>query len=102
MKKLIVLLVLCLTFSCVNTEKNVLIEGNYIGLIETKDHQQLPFNFKVTSANTLEVYNAEEVIEVNEITYRNDSVYIKMPVFEGYLSAKISNNQTLNGFFIKE
>ncbi|NNC44675.1 MAG: TlpA family protein disulfide reductase [Winogradskyella sp.] len=102
MKKLIVLLVLCLTFSCVNTEKNVLIEGNYIGLIETKDHQQLPFNFKVTSANTLEVYNAEEVIEVYEITYRNDSVYIKMPVFEGYLSAKISNNQTLNGFFIKE
>ena len=39
-------------------------------------------------------------IFVDEITYRNDSVRIQTPVFEGYIIAKIEDN-FLKGSFIK-
>ena len=57
--------------------------------------------FEVTSKNTLKIYNADEVIDVDEITYRNDSVFINFPVYEGYLAARIEGD-VLIGNYIKE
>ena len=37
---------------------------------------------------------------MTDITYKNDSVYIKLPVFEGFIAAKIEKEQ-LKGHFIK-
>ncbi len=92
-------------FSCktekkveVNTEK--LTQGLFRAELQVNDTVTLPFTFKVESKDDLVVYNAKEVIEVDEITYGNDSVYIKMPVFEGYLVAKIQNEK-LDGSFVK-
>lgn len=99
MRHLIVLLTLFSVFSCDKNETEFLTFGTYRGELKVNDTLQLPFLFKVNDANTIEVYNADEVITVDEVTYKNDSVYIKLPVFEGVLIAKIKD-ETLNGHFV--
>ncbi|RCW91224.1 peroxiredoxin family protein [Winogradskyella arenosi] len=112
MRYLLITLLCFACFSCKNeskTEDSVtadspvqpLKNGMYRGVLEVKDGEELPFNFKVTSTNELEVYNAEEVINVDEVTYSADSVLIKLPVFEGYITAKRDGNN-LKGQFIIE
>lgn len=105
MRHLLSLIIALAIFSCKTenkTEKTSekLSQGQYRAELKVSDTEVLPFTFKVKDANQLDVFNAEEVITVDEITYRNDSVYIKMPVFEGYLSAKIENEK-LTGSFVK-
>ena len=96
----ILLILLLVLFNCSEKPKQTkLTEGHYKGVLEVKDNEQLPFNFEVTSDETLKIYNAEEVIEVDEITYKNDSVYIKTPIFQVYITAKIDSNNNLTGFY---
>ncbi|WP_298345572.1 TlpA disulfide reductase family protein [uncultured Algibacter sp.] len=101
MKFKILIVFVVLMVSCKNQDKIVKLEkGRYRAELKVNDTLDLPFNFEVISENKLQVFNAEEVIEVKEITYKNDSVLIQMPVFEGFLIAKIENEK-LNGRFVK-
>ena len=101
MKHITIALLALFVFACKQDIKiNKLQTGTYRALLKVNDVEGLPFNFEVISENRLHILNAEEVIEVEDITYINDSVYIKMPVFEGYLVAKIEKN-TLAGTFVK-
>lgn len=87
--------------SCKEEKQGANLEtGKYRATLQVNDTLNLPFNFEVVNDSTLKIFNTEEVIAVNEITYKNDSVYIQMPVFEGFIVAKI-NNETLNGSFVK-
>lgn len=99
MRYISLLLIAISLFSCDKNDTEFLTFGTYRAELTVSDTEKLPFTFKVKDANTLEIYNAEEVIEVDEIQYKNDSVYIKLPVFEGQLIAKIKD-QTLNGRFV--
>jgi len=105
MYRIMSLVLLTVLMSC-KTEKKTenklekLSKGHYRAELKVSETEVLPFTFKVNEANQLDVFNAEEVIEVDEVRYKNDSVYIKMPVFEGYLSAKIENEK-LTGSFVK-
>ncbi|WP_178984230.1 peroxiredoxin family protein [Winogradskyella helgolandensis] len=102
MKNLIGVLTIILLFSCKSeTTSKTLQVGSYRAVIEAQDNKELPFIFEVKSATDIKIFNAEEVIDVTEITYKNDSVFIKFPVFEGYIAAKFEGNN-LNGSFIKE
>ena len=102
MHKILVLLAVTLIFSCQEqSTQEFLSYGDYRAELQINDTEVLPFTFKVKDANNLIVFNAEEQIEVNEIEYRNDSVFIKMPVFEALLAAKVKN-ETLTGNFIIE
>ncbi len=80
---------------------NLLEPTTYRASLKIQDNQEIPFTFKVKSSNLIEIYNADEVIIVDEITYKHDSVYIQTPVFEGYIVAKISDDKSLNGYFVK-
>ncbi|MBU2930158.1 peroxiredoxin family protein [Winogradskyella psychrotolerans] len=103
MRLIITCLLTVLIFSCRNEIKTKNLEvGTYRAWLTMQDNEVLPFIFEVKSSHSLHIYNAEEVIEVDEIEYKNDSVYIKAPVFEGYLVAKISNEETLQGYYVKE
>lgn len=75
--------------------------GTYRTLLNVQDNEKLAFNFEVTSKDNLRIFNAEEVIEVDKITYRNDSVFINFPIYEGYLAAKF-DGKNLKGNYIKE
>ncbi|WP_317197610.1 peroxiredoxin family protein [Polaribacter porphyrae] len=76
-------------------------KGNYRAVLEVKDNQKLPFIFKVENDSLLTIFNADEKIIVDEISYFNDSIKIQTPVFEGYIIAKIKESGNLEGFFIK-
>ncbi|WP_375242208.1 peroxiredoxin family protein [Lacinutrix sp.] len=102
MRYIFILLILSIVFSCEQKQpQEFLTFGDYRAELQVSDTDLLPFTFKVKDANRLIVFNAEEQIEVNEIEYRNDSIFIQMPVFEALLAAKIEN-KTLNGNFIIE
>ena len=90
--------------SCKNEENvkpQTLENGTYRALLDIHNKEQLAFNFEVTSPNTLKIFNAEEVIDVDEVIYRNDSIFINFPVYEGYLAAKF-DGKNLKGSYIKE
>ncbi|MEJ6791381.1 MAG: TlpA disulfide reductase family protein [Lacinutrix sp.] len=102
MRYIFTLLILSILFSCQEKQTQEFLSfDDYRAELQVSDTVFLPFTFKVKDANNLTVFNAEEQIEVNEIEYRNDSVFIQMPVFEALLAAKIEN-QTLIGNFIIE
>lgn len=87
MRNILVLLVALILCSCNNENKSKTLKaGNYRVVLAVQDNEELPFNIEVTSSNTLKIFNAEEVIEVDEIQYRNDSIFIMAPVFEGYFA----------------
>lgn len=98
--KILIIFVILLT-SCKEENKILkLTKGRYRAELKVNDTLNLPFSFEVVSGSHLQVFNAEEVIEVNDIIYENDSVLIQMPVFEGFLIAKIEKDK-LNGRFVK-
>lgn len=107
MRYLINLIIILTIFSCKNEtqqevkHESVLKNGKYRANLEVQDNESLPFIFEVLSKDRLNIYNAQEVIEVDEVEYRNDSVFIKAPVFEGYIAATFDGNN-LRGSFIKE
>ena len=94
-------LVFLLFVSCKSEETNELKLGIWRAELQVTPDDALPFIFEVTSPQSLKIFNAEEVILVNDITYSNDTIVFKTPVFEGYIEAKI-NNGNLKGNFIKE
>lgn len=101
MKYLNVILLISLLASCGRNSEQVLEQGTYRASLSVQDNKMLPFIFEVDSPNTLRIFNADEVISVDEVTYKNDSVYIQTPVFEGYIVAKIYEDE-LRGYYIKE
>ncbi|MBQ0735465.1 peroxiredoxin family protein [Aquimarina celericrescens] len=76
--------------------------GPWRGTLEVRDNKKLPFLFEVMDDQTLTIFNAEETIDVDEIEIRGDSIWIKFPVFEGYIAAKFTDSTTISGSFIKE
>ncbi|WP_299117230.1 peroxiredoxin [uncultured Winogradskyella sp.] len=102
MRYLSVFLLTLIFVSCKNEgTPQTLKNGTYRAVLEVQDNQELPFLFKVDSPTTLKIFNAEEVIEVDEVEYRNDSIFITAPVFEGYFAATFDGDN-LKGEFIKE
>ncbi|WP_034057935.1 peroxiredoxin family protein [Lacinutrix jangbogonensis] len=100
MRDVFTFLIAFMILSCEDkSTQELLIFGDYRAELQISDTEVIPFTFKVKDVNNLTVFNAEEQIEVNEIEYRNDSVFINMPVFEALLAAKIKN-ETLTGNFI--
>ncbi len=100
----ILVLVSCKTETKSETQSKsqTLETGTYRVALDLNNGVELPFLMEVTSATTAKVYNAEEVIEIDEITYENDSVYIKTPIFQAYLVAKINEDGSLAGNYVKE
>lgn len=80
-------------------------EGIWLGKLDAMDNEKLPFNFKMILGDDgtykMEIYNAEEIIEVDEIKLWNDSIEVKLPVFEGFISGSFTKKE-ISGNFIKE
>ncbi|WP_136465649.1 peroxiredoxin family protein [Flagellimonas onchidii] len=99
------LMALCLLFLACKKEEVKLATGNWWGKMEVSTTEILPFTFKLVNSSSndyqMEIYNAEEIVEVDEITIKGDSIYIKMPIFEGYIAGTFSENE-IHGSFIKE
>ncbi len=105
MIKKVVLVFLLMGFLGCGTEKNKeLKQGSWLAHIEVMDGQQLPFNFELNKngqSYIMEVYNADEVVTIDDITIRQDSIYIRMAVFEGYIAGTFTS-EAIEGSYIKE
>jgi len=101
MHKFIYFISLTFLISCNSPTNKVLLTGNYRATLIVQDNEKLNFIFEVANPNHLKIYNADEVIEVDEVEYRNDSIFIKMPYFEGYIAAAF-DGINLRGKFIEE
>jgi thiol-disulfide isomerase/thioredoxin len=99
MRYSLLVLALLLVLSCQEKTVKTLETGTYRGNIIAQDNQAMPFMFEVTSSTTLKIYNAEEVIEVDEITYRKDSVFIKLPFFRTEINGKF-DGKNIKGHWI--
>ncbi|MFX0556872.1 peroxiredoxin family protein [Maribacter sp. CXY002] len=100
-----VIIVLTLIIGCSKGKKqNFLLEGIWQGRLTVMDNQTLPFNFKLykSTGNKLQmdIYNADEVITVDEIVLVGDSINIKIPVFEGYIAGKATDSSISGAFTI--
>ena len=91
--------------SCDNSKAPLLSEGIWLGELEVQDNEILPFNFEFKKSGSgqlfIEIHNAAEVIKVEEVTVKNDSIVIRTPVFEGYIAGKFTET-SIHGKFIKE
>ncbi|APU11372.1 redoxin [Cellulophaga lytica] len=106
MKKLGILFIISIfVISCSEPKKITLQKGNWLAKLQVQDNKDLPFSFFIdyNDQNEIEiqVFNAEEVITVDEIVVKNDSLTIKMPVFEGYLKGEFTPHK-ITGNFVKE
>ncbi len=106
MKRIIAIITFFVLLTACNNSKEVsLSEGIWLAELEVMDNETLPFNFKLIKNDEdvyrIEIYNAEEVIQVDEVLVENDSVTIRFPVYEGYIAGKFTKN-TIEGQFIKE
>jgi thiol-disulfide isomerase/thioredoxin len=103
MKKVAILLLLLNLFSCTQKQKNIeLTSGNWLFQLQiSREDSELtiPFNVEVLNAHQLVIKNANERIEVNEITYNADSVFIKMPVFGSEFKGIITGNTISGKYF---
>ncbi len=100
-QKLFFISLFVLVLSCNNSNTSALSEGVWRAELQLTETEILPFNFEVTSPDALKIFNADEVIMVTDISYSNDTIVIKTPVFEGYIEAVI-NDGTLRGSFVNE
>ena len=102
MRSLLVLFLFILFSSCNPDYYAVpMKQGVWRGELKISETETLPFNFEITAKKGMKIFNADEVILVDDIEYRNDSIFIKMPVFEGYFALKMTDT-IIQGNFIKE
>jgi len=97
-------LLLVILNSCKEQTVPSLSVGAWRGTMEVQDGELLPFNFSIENGiegYSMEIYNADEVLSIDEIIINNDSLIIKMPVFEGYIAGRFTN-KSIEGSFIKE
>ncbi len=103
MKNLILLVLLLLFFSCDSPgTKSELKSGNWLFELYVDNENRdlkIPFNVEVVSANELIIKNADERIEVKEISYKEDSVFIKMPVFGSEFKGKFFKNSITGDYY---
>ena len=76
--------------------------GPWRATLKVQDNKNLPFLMEVMEDQTLQIFNAEEIIDINEVWIEGDSVKINFPVFEGYIAARFIDSVTISGSFIKE
>lgn len=101
-----VLSILLVLVGCKEEKPEVnLSEGIWLVELDVMDGQALPFNLKVAKkidgSYAMQIFNAEEVIDVDEIEIKGDSIRLQTPVFEGYLTGTFTENK-MEGLFIKE
>ena len=59
----------------------------------------LPFDLEFISPQDIIIRNSEEEIHVTDITYKNDSLFIVLPIFNSAVKAVVHNSDSISGFW---
>lgn len=106
--KLLLIFSLTLFLISCGKEKGKLSFGTWRGVILIENENtsnEIPFLFTLekksdTKNLVIKIFNAEEVIETEEIIQKEDTLQIKMPVFKDEIIAKIINKDSIAGEYI--
>jgi peroxiredoxin len=93
-------LLLALLLTSCGKEVQVPKAGIWRATMDLGNGKELPFLLSYNSDNSITIYNAEEQLEVTDITIEGDSISIAMPVFDGVFKGTFSETH-MNGDFIK-
>ncbi len=99
LKNKITAFIFLLLFSCIIRSQTKLNTGIWRGVFKLNDSTELPFNFEVknNAGNyVMEIINQQERINVAELTFKDDSLFIKMPVFNSEFYLK-NGSSSLTG-----
>jgi thiol-disulfide isomerase/thioredoxin len=80
-----------------------LTKGKWHAALQRSDGHEIPFELDIQNQNgkwTTSVLNAAERIKTEEIVIENDSLIVKMPVFESYFKARIISKDSLSGVWV--
>ena len=107
MKNIIyIVLLISLVLSSCGKHSPTLSKGTWRGNIQLNENtleSQMPFLFTWNKTNDgkeeIIIINAEEKIQVNEISYSQDSVFIKLPVFKDEIKARIISKDSIAGLY---
>ncbi len=106
--KFLLLILTAIFFISCSNKKVELQYGDWRGILlidKENTANELPFLFTLefnpdTKKISMKIFNAEEVIETDEIILENDSLKIKMPVFKDEIIAKIIKGDSIAGEYI--
>lgn len=79
-------------------------DGNWRAALLREDGNQIVFNLNVKQQKGKTVFyivNGKEKMEVNDIRFAKDSLFIDMPVFESSFKLKVVSRDSLTGTWIK-
>ena len=78
--------------------------GIWKGALKNSAGLELPFNFEVRDSagkETIAIINGSERFRVTDISFKSDSVFIRMPLFDSEFRLVRAGNNVLNGLWIK-
>ena len=91
--------------SCAEKNKESTLKlGEWLAKMEVSDTETLPFKFVLKDKEgsyVMEIKNVDEILIADEFEFYKDSVKIQMPIYEGYIAGKFSENK-IEGSFVKE
>ena len=100
MKKQILFFSIALNLSISVCAQAKIREGWYRAELKRADGITIPFNFQsklVSGKWNLFARNASERIKIDQVSFRKDSVFIQMPVFESRFRSKVLSDGSLQG-----
>lgn len=93
-----------LLLACEGKKGTELALGNWLAHIEVSESRSLPFNFTLSKEEdggyVMKIFNAEEEIIVDEIELQGDSLYMRMPILEGYFTGTFTHRE-MHGQFVE-
>jgi peroxiredoxin len=101
-KSLLIIFFFILTYN-VGYAQTKLKAGTWRGVTQTATNVEIPFNFEVSNVagkTQLAIINGAERIKVTAVSYKGDSVFIRMPLFDSEFRLK-HNGGNLTGKWIK-
>ncbi len=89
-----------LMVSCKNNQATKPQVGIWRGVLTLHPGKELPFNFELTASGKIKIFNADEVIEVDEVNIKGDSISIRLPVFDAEIKGTFTEN-SIRAFYNK-
>jgi len=94
MKTVFLSLLLITLLSCSSSiaDTKLPVNSNWLFQLDIDNDNVIPFNVEVKEPNNLVFRNAEEKIEVTNVSYKQDSIFVVMPVFGSEFKGKIEGD----------
>lgn len=74
--------------------------GEWRAVLDLGNGKELPFLMQYNADNSIVIFNAEESIEIKDVRFKEDSIIIHHPVFEGVFKG-IYSRDSIYGDFVK-